>query len=478
MRRHVLLVLALCGAIASSAGAQQGRAAAAPTRPATRVQQPRRCALEFERAAQREGVRVEPFAGNENYYVGGDVRLKCRGQSVRVGADSVESINGEVVRFITKAYYRDDDLSLKADTLTYFQLGERLEARGNVVVVNLADSSTLTGPHLDYLRAVRGVRDSAEAVSMLRPTLTVEPKRAKADTAASKGPYVIVADLLRGFGSSRLSGRGNVTVDRDDLVGRGDSLLYITGTSGRTILTGAPASWRRTGADSFTVTGRDIRLSLTDEVLDDLRAYGDGQVVQDSTRITGDSVALQFVDGKLARTDAWGKKTLAHVTREGYDAVGDSVAIVAPGEELQSINVFGRGRLQNPVDTAISKVVPDSASTSSDSASTRPDRDTLWGNRIEARFAQLDSSGTRLTRVTFIEAIGAARSLMTQSVERNGVTTPTVNYSLADTITITMKAYPGDGFEEVRMRGNVQGLQLETASVGKKVAIPATRTTP
>ncbi|HQW67243.1 MAG TPA: hypothetical protein PLJ23_09385, partial [Gemmatimonadales bacterium] len=318
--------------------------------------------------------------------------------------------------------------------------------------------------------AVRGVRDSAEAVSMLRPPPTVVPKRAKGDTA-SKGPYVIVADLLRGFGSSRLSGRGNVTIDRDDLVGRGDSLLYTTGTAGQTILTGTPASWRRTGADSFTVTGRDIRLALTDEVLDDLRAYGDGKVVQDSTRVTGDSVALQFVDGKLARTDAWGKEALAHVTREGYDIVGDSVAIVAPGEELQSINVFGRGQLQNPIDTAV-KTTP------TDSAGTAPDRDTLWGNRIEARFAQVDSAGTRLTRVTFIEAIGSARSLMTQSVERNGVTTPTVNYSLADTITITMKAHPGNGFEEVRMRGNVQGLQLETASVGKKVAVPATRRTP
>lgn len=469
MTGRLLLLVAMCFATAASAGAQQGRTPAAK-RPATRVQQPRRCVLEFERPAQREGVRVEPFAGNENYYIGGDVRLKCRGQNVRVGADSVESINGEVVRFITKAYYRDDDLSLKADTLTYYQQGERLEARGNVIVVNLADSSTLKGPHLDYLRAVRGVRDSAEAVSMLRPTLTVVPKRAKGDTA-SKGPYVIVADLLRGFGSSRLSGRGNVTIDRDDLVGRGDSLLYTTGTARQTILTGTPASWRRTGADSFTVTGRDIRLALTDEVLDDLRAYGDGKVVQDSTRVTGDSVALQFVDGKLARTDAWGKETLAHVTREGYDIVGDSVAIVAPGEELQSINVFGRGQLQNPIDTAV-KATP------TDSTETAPDRDTLWGNRIEARFAQVDSAGTRLTRVTFIEAIGSARSLMTQSVERNGVTTPTVNYSLADTITITMKAHPGNGFEEVRMRGNVQGLQLETASVGKKVAVPATRRTP
>jgi len=475
--RRLLLLLALVPIAVTSAGAQQGRATAAK-RPATRVQPPRRCVLEFERPAQREGIRVEPFAGNENYYVGGDVRLKCRGQNVRVGADSVESINGAVVRFITKAYYRDDDLSLKADTLTNYPHGPRLEARGNVVVINLADSSTLKGPHLDYLRAVQGVRDSAEAVSMLRPTLTVEPKRAATDTAASKGPYVIVADLLRGFGSSKLSGRGNVTIDRDDLVGRGDSLLYTTGTAGQTILTGAPASWRRTGPDSFTVTGRDIRIALTDEVLDDLRAYGDGKVVQDSTRVTGDSVAMQFVDGKLARTDAWGKETLAHVTREGYDIVGDSVAIVAPGEELQSINVFGRGQLQNPLDTAVAKPVPDSASMASDSVSTGPDRDTLWGNRIEARFGQVDSAGTRLTRVIFIEAIGSARSLMTQSVERNGVTSPTVNYSLADTITITMKAYPGDGFEEVRMRGNVQGLQLETASVGKKVAMPATRTTP
>ncbi len=450
------MLLILLAGTASAASAQRGK----------------RCLLEFEREAQREGVSVEIPGGNANYYFGGDVRLKCRGQDVRIGADSVESINGDVYRFITKAYYRDADVSIRADTLTYYRQTERIEARGSVVVVSAKDSSTLRGPYVDHTRSVAGVRDSAETLALMRATMTVQPKAAKGDTA-TRSPYVIVADRLRGYGSSRMAGGGNVTVDRDDLAGRGDSLLYSTGTAGRTILIGAPASWQRTGADSFTVTGREVRLGLTDEVLDDLRAYGDGVVIQDSTRVRGDSVAMRFVDGKLASTEAWGRRgTRAHVTRDGYDIRGDSVSIVAPGEVLEAIRVFGNGMLQNPVDSA------DATRTAGDSTATAPDRDTLWGTQIDARFGQVDSSGTPLTRVIGITAIGGARSLLTQTVERNGTTTPTLNYSIADTIIISMKPFPGEGFDEVRMLGNVQGLQLETASIGKGAALPAKRGIP
>lgn len=456
-----------------------GLVPAAAQQPTRRAPAPNRCILELERAVGREAAQIVPFEGNENYYFGGDVRFRCQGQNVRIGADSVESINGDVVRFITRAYYRDADVALRADTLTYYKQGERLEARGSVHVITSSDSSTLDGPYLDYLRAVKGIRDSAESVAMQRPTLKVKPKRAATDTTADKGPYTIVADLLRGFGSSRLSGRGNVTVDRSDLSGKGDSLLYTTGTAGQTILTGAPASWQRTGADSFKVTGKDIRLGLTNEVLEDLRAYGDGDVRQDSTHVAGDSVALRFKDGKLEQTDAWGRTTQARATRAGYDITGDSVVVKTPGEVLQSIFVRGRGSIQNPIDTTI--VLPQPDSTADSTATTAPpkrERDTLWGNRIEAQFAQADSSGTVLTRLLRVEAIGTARSLMTQQVEKNGKSTPTINYSRADTIVVTMKPFPGSGFDEVRMNGHVDGLQLETASLGKKAALPAKRPTP
>ncbi len=455
MSRLLLAAILLLAVTASGASAQKGR----------------RCLLEFERAVSREGVRVEPFENNVNFYAGGDVRLRCQGQAVRLGADSLESINGDVIRLVTKAYYRDDELSLKADTLTYYKVGERVEARGHVLATSIRDSSSLQGPSLDYLRAVRGVRDSAETVAQARPTLIIVPKRARDDTA-SAAPYRIVADLLRGFGSSRLAGRGNVTVDRDDLRGRGDSLQYTSGATGRTILTGAPATWQRTGTDSFTIKGRDIRLALTDDVLDDVRAFGDGDVIQDSTHITGDSVALRFLDGKLARTDAWGRGQLAHATQDGYELSGDSIAIATPDEQLRSIRIHGRGMVRNPVDSTV-KIA------AGDSTAAPRERDTLWGNRIEASFQQADSAGTTITRLARIEAIGMARSLISQSVEKRGVTSPTVNYARADTIVIVMKAYPASGFAEVRMRGNVDGVQLETASIGKKVpALPAPRRTP
>lgn len=430
------------------------------------AQSNRRCLVEFERALTRDGVSIEQFPGNTNYYAGGNVRLRCIGQNVRLGGDSLESISGDYLRLVKQAYYRDADFAITADTLTYYKNGERIEARGSVVVTNTKDSSSLRGPHLDYFRQVRGVRDSAETRAMMRPTLRVVPAPTEGDSAAG-APYTVVADMLHGFGSSTMIGRGNVTVERDSLRGVGDSLHYTTGAEGKSVLLGHPAQWARTGSDSFTVRGREIRLGLNDELLDDLRAYGDGIVLREGSRISGDSVALRFAGGKLSRTDAWGKNSPASVLRDGYDIVGDSIAIETPEEVLTRLQVYGNGMVRNPLD---STEAPSPAPV--DSTAPVRERDTLWGNRIDATFAQVDSSGTLLTRLTRIEAIGSARSLIAQTVERNGTTTPTLNYSRADTIIIVMKAYPGDGFAEVTMHGNVDGVQLETASVGRVIARP------
>lgn len=422
------------------------------------AQQGKRCLLDVDNV-DREWFRSEPIPGNTNFFAGGNVRLSCRGQDVHLGGDSLASLGGSVIILITEAFYRDATLSVKADTLTYFKNGEQLQARGHVIARSMKSGSMLTGPYVDYFRAVKGVRDSAETVALQRPTLRIFSARGLVDSTKDR-PYVIVADRLRGFGGSEMRGAGQVTVDRDSLHGTGDSLLYRSGRSGTASLFGAPATMRRMSSDSFLVEGKEIRLGLDGEALRDIKAFGAGHVTNGTSNIHGESVELTLTEEKLSQTLAWSSEPQATVHNAGYDVKGDSIAIDTPGEKIRELRVYRRGMLQNPLDTA---AAPPTDTTTAD----HRDRDTLWGERIIAKFVQVDSAGTQQTKLQQIEAVGSARSLFSRNVAKNGKVTPSVNYTRADTIVVVMKGGDSTGVSIVRAHGSVDGMQLETASVRK-----------
>ncbi|HET9134559.1 MAG TPA: hypothetical protein VFN90_09665 [Gemmatimonadales bacterium] len=437
----------------------------------------RRCQFELV-SSDRELVRQE-FGTNVNLFVGGNVRLRCIGQNVRLEGDSVESFNQQVIRVMTRARYVDQDIDLRADTLTYTAADERLIARGSVRIVNRLNGSTLDGTSVDYLRAVKGIRDSAEVTAINRPTIRFAPSKDAGDTVTPT-PYVVVADRFRGTGSSLLWGWGGVTIDRDSLRGRGDSLRYVSSTDTEIDLFGNLASFRREGADSFEVIGRQVVLGVAGEVLRRVRAYGEGRVRRAESDAKGDSVALAFTDGKLERTIAWGRASGAEVRSGGYDIFGDSVDVVTPGERLRELVVVGRGVLKSPLDSAAAadsavvarpdSTVADSVAADSGAVPTR-DRDTLWGNQIRATFEDVDSAGTLVSRPRLITAHGEARSLFSRLVEKDGTTSPSITYTRADTILIYMKGGDSTGVSRVvAIRGGepVDGVQLEQASLGRQ----------
>jgi hypothetical protein len=424
----------------------------------------RRCAIELI-SAEREGGGDEVIVGSTNYYAGGNVKLRCRNQQVFLEGDSVASIGGAFLQVITRAEYRDEDVTINADTLTYTKADERLQARGSVHILNKQNGSTLEGPYVDYYRAVRGVRDSAESTALNRPVVTYQVSRAVGDTV-DPSPYVIVADGLKGYGSNRLTGWGNVTVDRDSLAGRGDSLLYVSGPTDEVTLVGELATLRRSGTDSFSVAGRHVVLGLQGEALRRVRALGQGRILGGAGEIIADSAALEFENGELVATRAWDAASGARVLAGGYDITGDSVAIDTPDERLRELRVFGNGRLVEASDTATAGAI-DSTTATADS-SDAPPNNTMTGSRITARFADHDSAGTLLTRLVDITAIGSATSLFSREVEREGRSTPSINYTRADTIVVVMRTDDSSGVLEVRAFGNVDGMQLEQESLRRR----------
>ena len=450
------IALALFGATAL--------AAMPPVRPAP----PSRCFIVVLNV-DREAIKKELFNDKTNitYDAGGHVRLRCRDQQVFLGADSISARSGEHVWLFGHAVYSDSTYRFAADSMLYNLPREKLEARGNVNVLDKSAGSTLTGPWVDYWRQAKGVNDSARVEALLRPTVKYYVKPSPGETPRQT-PYTIVAAHLKGFGQSRLTADSAVTLDRDSLHARSDSITVDRGKPATSVqLLGKPATVRRAGADSFGVTGRDIRFRLEDDKLRELRSYIDASVTRAKTLVTGDTVAMSFVAEKLGLTLAWNRKTGATIRSEGYDVIGDSLAVETPGEVLREIRVFGHGQIQNPRDTTVRTValLP--------GAVPKPDtlRNTLWGERILARFDQVDSAATQVTRLRVLDAYGKpplqARSLFTRMVSGKNGLSPSTNYTRADTILMKMKGGDSSGVAAVQAYGHVYGIQQEALSLPK-----------
>jgi len=430
---------------------------------------PKRCLLEII-SADRELSKSAPFRNdvNVNYDVAGRVRIRCINQNVWLDADSVSVLSGDYARFFGHVVYRDTTYRFAADTMVYLLRNEKLEARSNVVALDKRSGSTLKGPYLDYWRQVKGVNDSARVEALKRPTVRYFTKPEPGDTA-KRSPYILIGTRIKGFGSSTLSADSLVTLDHDSVHAAGDSLFFTRGTTSVAQLMGKPATFRRAGADSFVVIGREIRFRLEDDKLKELHAFLDAVVKRAGTDVAGDTIQMGFTAEKLSLTLAWNRKAGATLRSSGYDAAGDSIAVDMPAEQLRELRLFKHAEIRNPRDSAM-HLPPRFAG---DTVTSDTLRNTLWGERINAHFDQVDSAGLLVTRIRGVESYGTsgsqAKSLFARVVtSKDGKRSPSINYTRADTILMQMRQGDSSGVSAVQAYGHVLGLQQETASLPKK----------
>jgi hypothetical protein len=411
----------------------------AQVKPPAPAGQAGRCVFQIDNV-DRQGAVNETPAGT-NYFAGGNVRLRCRGTRISMQSDSVAAYGGTVVQFIGNVKYRDSTISMDADNGTYYKNGERWEARGRVATRNLATGSSLTGPSLDYLRVVKGVRDTLEMFAVGRPKINYVPS----DSTARKGePYVIVGDRVRFKGDDRIWAGGKVTIDRSDFAARSDSMRLDTGLGSEAVLTGGEPVLRGLGPDSFRVTGKRIDLKLVNREIDNLLARGSAHAISRDLDLVADTIALHLRARKLERTFAWGDPAHSLASSSAYAMRAESLAIDSPGQQLREVRGFGTAWLGGAVDT-LSK-----------------DRDWMRGDTIIAQFASADSSGKPRAVLSRIEARALAQSY---HVDPNLVSPqrPSINYSRGDVIVVTMRPPADGGVERVDVRGRVDGVQLEMA---------------
>lgn len=419
------------------------------------AQESRRCVFRLREVGD-SGVQQVTSAGT-NYYAGGGVLITCEGTSVSIRSDSVAAYAGRVVQFIGNVKYRDSSATLDADNGTYYKDGERWEARGNVRTTNLASGSTLTGPAVDYFRAVKGVRDSAEMFATGRPTIRYVT-RDSAGTAQE--PYVVVGDRVRQLGEGRLWAGGKVTIDRSDFTARGDSLQLRTGKRGDGALVGGAPTMRGLGKDTFDLAGARIDFALRDKSIDAVQARGNGHAVTKDLDLVADTIEIDLVDQKAERTRAWGKTVRPLAISDDYEVRADSLAVDNPGQKLDEVRAFGTAWIGTAKDSATGE------------------RDWIAGDTVRADFATRDSAGTTVTRLDQLEAWSTAKTFYrSQDAKKKPkepgtpAKPPGLNYARADRIVIRMKPAE-DGVDRVDMYGNVDGITLEP---GKQAAAPGAR---
>lgn len=434
------------------------------------AQEGRRCRFRVQFVGD-SGHQVVATDGTKNYFAGGGVIITCDGTSVKMESDSVAAYAGKVVQFIGKVRYTDSTVTLTADNGTYFKDGERWEARGNVVTTNLRTGSTLKGPSLDYMRAVKGVRDTAEVYAVSRPTINYVTK----DSAgAPQEPYVIVGDRVRMKGDEQLWAGGKVTVDRSDLATRSDSLALNTGKEGRGLLLGGSPTLRATGKDTLDLAGRRIDFTLAGRELTSITASDSAHAVTKDVDLTGDTISIALEQQKARLTQAWGKGTHPVALTSDYELRGDSLIISTPAEKLEQVRGIG---------SAWAGGKPDSVT---------KDRDWVSGDTVVVRFAS--DTGTR-SRVAQLEAVGTGKSFYRSSekgkeegegkvpvdsvravaVSDKPPKKPSLNYARADRIVIHMRPTGEEGVEKVDFFGNVDGIQLEPDSTAGKARPKAPR---
>lgn len=401
---HPFLLLA---ALAAAAGAQPSEG--------------RRCELEFEKLRDSTNTILQRQpSGKYNAFQGGGVRYRCKGQDVTMDADSAAYYGDLAILYLVgQVQYRDDDASLDADRITYYQNEEWVVAEGNVSG-RMASGSTMHGPEAEYFRVIPGVRPTQRLVAIHRPTFTLQ----QPDSAGQPRPPVdVVADRVTAEGDSLVFAGGRVEITRPDLRATSDSAMLDQGTEfGRLV---REARVVGSGERGYTLTGRIIDLFSRERELQRVLSTGSATAVSEEVTITSDTLDIRLSDGQIERAFAWGADR-AHASAPGRDMRADSLEVRLAGRRLSDLFAVGDARLESVADTL--RIRSD-------------ERDWLVGDTVIAHFdtsaaTSAADSGSSQPVLREVLAHGHARSFQ-QVPPDSGVTNrPSIHYVIGRDIAV------------------------------------------
>ena len=373
-----------------------------------------RCQMQFRADHPLNSYKLP--SGQRNNFLGGNVVATCDRQGLRLRSDSVEAYgdDGRIV-FIGHVDYREPRLKLKSDYLTYFQRDERILATQNVVAT-LPSGSTLTGPQVEFFRAVAGIRPQQSATAIGRPTINLVQRDS---LGRPQPPVKITANTVYLQGDSIVSAVGQVVVVRPELTAVGDS-LYADGGSGLLRMMRQP---RITGTKGrpFTLVGETIDLRTNNRKLERVLAKNAAQAHSEDLDLKSDTIDLRVANDLLQQAFVWGKSR-AHATSPTQTMVADSIHVLMPAQHVRELHALR---------DAVAEAMPDTAKFRT------KEKDRLTGDTIVAWFDSVPPKDTTTKpKIQLLVATGNASSLQHLAPKDTSLCLPAISYVKGRVITV------------------------------------------
>lgn len=262
------------------------------------------------------------------YYLGGGMLWRC-GNAEMEADSAVRYEAARRVEMMGNVRYRDTIRTLESDYLIYHELPDLVVATGNVHLTRLASGSTLTGPRVEFLRAVSGGEAVTTATGRPHLTLHTDPERAGP-------PFEVDADSTVMAGEEKAWARGDVLIRRPDLTARADSTFFdIEG--GRGVLVGSPEMEGR----GFRLTGDTVWLAFEDNDLREVRSVGRGRATGESYEVLAEEILASVREEEVEAVWAHGPGRAMAVSPP-YRVYGDSLRFVLSEGEIDTIVAVGR----------------------------------------------------------------------------------------------------------------------------------------
>jgi hypothetical protein len=426
-----------------------------PPKVASAAAPERRCVLDLPNTPSTRGGRFVDASGKAFVYASGGIVGNCRGQNIHITADSAESYESTDLHIlIGNVQYREEKYTINSKRATYFKAEERLVFQDSVHAVMTKDAATLDGPHLEYFRAVRGIREKQRVVATQRPRLTYIEKDS---LGAEKPPVFVLGNTIIGEGDSTFIASGSVRIERTDVLATGDSALFDGARRYSRMMKGPVVESK--GDKPFTLKGRVIDMYGEAKKLDRVVAIDSANAVSKNFNVVSDTIDLRVADQKLNRAFAFGPSG-ARATTPDRDIIADSLDILMPNQQIRELRAVGKAFAESDPDTIKIK---------------SQERDWIRGDTLIALFDSLAPADTSQPPIRELFASLQASAFYQVQGDSASGNKPGLNYVTGRIIRLTFKE---DAVETVTVTEKASGVYLvplPADSAARRPARPGTR---
>ncbi len=423
--------------------------------------------------------------------------LRCpNGVTIRADSAVVYEQSGRNELIGNVRFVREGQI-LTATLADWFEREGRLFARGNVILRDPTDGTELRGDTLIFLEPRLG-GETQVTVTGRRPRAIIP-----VGDDGSEAPYEIEARQIRLQGERFFWADGDVTLDREDLVARADSLVHDRDDGALILRVNAEVT-----RDDVRAQGEILNIELKDGILRGLTARNPGRIqTEDGYALAGLEVLVSLTaDGAIESLRARGgteeeSGTFYRASIRSGDLLLEGDREVDLGEEdqvagLRTLTSSGRARVE-ALEGAFGDVPEDRAggvaawegsdAPPRDGVKDPLDRDWLEGESIEVileRVPPEEAGEEERWRLLRLRAEANARALYRQppddadepaatdapdiapeiapQIDEPGALRPVrrmaISYILADLIILHMEL---GAVQFLEAEGNVRGLQLD-----------------